>query len=98
MHKCLDPAAGDGGAVGSLAEGGRARKYRRTTKPTGPRTWRTRPDPFADVWDDICHWLAAAPERTAKSVFAELQQRSPGRYPAGQLRTLQRRVKEWRAR
>ncbi len=27
-----------------------------------------------------------------------MQQRYPGRYPDGQLRTLQHRVKEWRAR
>lgn len=29
-------------------------------------------------------------------VFAVLQQRCPGRFGAGQLRTLQRRVREWR--
>jgi hypothetical protein len=41
--------------------------------------------------------LEIAPERTAKAIFFELQRESPGRYPDGQLRTLQRRVKEWRA-
>jgi hypothetical protein len=41
--------------------------------------------------------LEVQPERTAKSVFQELQQRYPGQFPDVQLRTLQRRVKEWRA-
>ncbi len=79
------------------AETGR-RKYRRSRKPLGPRTYRTRPDPFAAVREEIHAWLAANPERTAKSILQELQQRYPGRYPDGQLRTLQHRVKEWRAR
>lgn len=72
------------------------RKYRRRT-PQVPRTWRTRADPFAAVWDEVCRRLEMAPERTAKAIFLELQQEHPGRYPHGQLRTLQRRVKEWRA-
>ena len=82
--------------VASAADG--PRKYRRSRKPTGPRTYRTRPDPFATAWDEIQVWLAAAPERTAKSIFQDLQRRYPGRYPDVQLRTLQRRVQEWRAR
>jgi hypothetical protein len=73
------------------------RKYHRTQKSLGPRTYRTRPDPFAADWTDITEWLAHQPERTAKSIFQELQQRSPGQYPDIQLRTLQRRVKDWRA-
>jgi hypothetical protein len=76
---------------------GRKRQYRRTPKSLGPRTYRTRPDAFAADWPDITEWLAHHPERTAKSIFQELQQRSPGQYPNAQLRTLQRRVKEWRA-
>jgi hypothetical protein len=74
------------------------RKYRRTKPNKGPRTYRTRPDPFADVWDEISTWLAATPERTAKSIFVELQERYPGRFADAQLRTLQRRVQEWRSR
>ena len=73
------------------------RKYRRSAKLPAPRGWRTRADPFAADWEDIAAWLAADPARTALSVFLELEQRFPGRYRAGQLRTLQRRVQEWRA-
>ncbi len=36
------------------------------------------------------------PDRTAKELFQRLQVEHPGRFPDGQLRTLQRRVKEWR--
>ena len=62
-----------------------------------PRWWRTRMDPFADVWAEIEHWLEAHPTRTAKSIFGELQQRYPDQYPDVQLRTLQRRIAKWRA-
>ena len=33
----------------------------------------------------------------AKTLFKDLQRRHPGKFQDGQLRTLQRRVKEWRA-
>ncbi|MCZ7570928.1 MAG: ISNCY family transposase [Ardenticatenaceae bacterium] len=87
----------DAAAQAESPEGRLKRKYHRTTKPQEPRWWRTRQDPFADVWDDVCQWLAARPERTAKSVLEELQQRYPDQFPDGQLRTLQRRVQGWRA-
>ncbi len=50
------------------------------------RYWRTREDPFEGVWGEIVVLLEAAPERTAKSVFGELQERYPGRFPDVQLR------------
>jgi len=75
----------------------RGPRQRKTRKPLGPRTWRTRVDPFADVWEEVALWLSARPERTARSVFEELRARAPDRYPPGQLRTLQRRVHDWRA-
>jgi hypothetical protein len=49
------------------------RKYHRAQKPQEPRWWRTRPDPFEPVWEEIGQWLATQPERTAKSVLLELQ-------------------------
>ena len=42
--------------------------------------------------------LTAHPERTAKAAFEHLQERYPGVFPATQVRTLQRRVQEWRMR
>ena len=64
---------------------------------TGPRTYRTRPDPFTDDWSLIERMLEAAPELEAKALFEWLQDRRPDRYQEGQLRTFQRRVSEWRA-
>jgi len=75
----------------------KARRYRRTKQPPAPHTWRTRADPFESVWADVCRWLAADPGRTAQSVLKELQERYPEQFPDSQLRTMQRRVREWRA-
>ena len=74
----------------------RSRRYHRTKQLQGPRTWRTRPDPFEPVWDEVCQWLAGNPGLTAQSVLSELQQRYPGQFPDAQLRTMQRRVRQWR--
>jgi hypothetical protein len=73
------------------------RKYRRTEKSKGPRLYRTRKDPFEAVWDEVCQWLTAHPERNGRSIFDELQQRYPGQFAAGQRRTLQRHIAVWRA-
>src|SRR5689334_10412273 len=53
-------------------------------------TWRTRPDPFAEVWEEIEQWLRVEPGLQAKTLFEHLQQREPGRFGEGQVRTLQR--------
>jgi len=37
------------------------------------------------------------PDATAKSLFERLEAAHPGRFTDGQLRTLQRRIKDWRA-
>ncbi|MFY0584387.1 IS21 family transposase [Cystobacter fuscus] len=61
------------------------------------RTWRTREDPFEEQWEGLAERLKEAPELEAKTLFEELCAREPGRYKPGQLRTLQRRVRQWRA-
>ena len=66
------------------------------TKSAKPRYWRTRKDPFKGLWYEILGWLHQTPYATAKSLFERLQHKYPGRFANGQLRTLQRRVKEWR--
>ena len=65
-------------------------------KPVEMRYWRTREDPFKEVWPDVLLWLQTDPDTTAKDLFERLQVQYPGKYRDGQLRTLQRRVKEWR--
>jgi len=61
------------------------------------RTWKTRANPFEEDWPKLLQLLENAPELEAKTLFEWLQGESPGRYQEGQLRTLQRRVREWRA-
>jgi transposase len=61
------------------------------------RTWRTREDPFGEDWPEIAERLSEAPELEAKALFEDLCERFSGRYQEGQLRTLQRRIKQWRA-
>lgn len=62
------------------------------------RTWRTRTDPFAAVWEsEIVPMLEAAPGLTAITLLEEMQQRHPGEYDSKLLRTLQRRVRSWSA-
>jgi len=78
-----------------------ARKYGELGKlPSQCRvehTWRTKPDPFEEVWSEIKPLLEMIPGLEVKTVFEDLQRRHPGRFADGQLRTLQRKVKVWRA-
>jgi len=78
-----------------------ARKYRSVGKlPQELRVdhfWRTREDPFDDFWAGLEAKLEVNPGLEAKTLFEDLQRRYPGRFNDGQLRTLQRRVKIWRA-
>jgi hypothetical protein len=78
-----------------------ARKYLRSGKlPSEMKTehtWRTRPDPFCGEWEWIRTQLENEPRLESKTLFEELQRRLPGVYQDGQLRTLQRRIKQWRA-
>lgn len=62
-----------------------------------PRDWKTRKDPFGDVWEvDVVKMLQGGVYQ-ATFILDELQKRYPGRYSNSTLRTLQRRIKEWRA-
>jgi transposase InsO family protein len=61
------------------------------------RDWRTREDPFAEHWPEVETHLVETPALEAKTIFELLIEKYPGRYEPGQLRTLQRRVKVWRA-
>ncbi len=77
-----------------------ARKYREGKMPAErrkERTWRTRMDPLAAVWAEIQRELERAPELQANTLLTILQERYPGQYGNELLRTMQRRVKRWRA-
>jgi len=78
-----------------------ARKYVRAGKlPSqmrAPRDWQTRQDPFTEHWPEVEAMLRDTPELEARTLFEQLCQKYPGRYEPGQVRTLQRRVRRWRA-
>ncbi len=62
------------------------------------RWWRTRSDPFEHAWGVVEGWLDDEPTATAKDLLMRLSVMLPDIYPSkAQLRTLQRRVKAWRA-
>ncbi|MEO6064517.1 MAG: IS21 family transposase [Lysobacterales bacterium] len=64
----------------------------------GPRPWRTRTDPLSAWWEsDIAPLLAAAPGLNAVTILEELQRRYPITVSPALLRTLQRRLRQWRA-
>lgn len=62
------------------------------------RDWTTRKDPFLQDWAAIEKMLKGSPALEAKTVFGELIEKYPKRYEPGQLRTLQRKVRVWRAK
>jgi transposase InsO family protein len=62
------------------------------------RHWRTRSDPFAEVWEaEIVRRLEQQPRLDATTLFEDLQDRHPGEYSNAKKRTFQRRVKAWKA-
>lgn len=78
-----------------------ARKYRDLGKLPSEiavdHHWRTRKDPFEEVWHEVHEHLELNPGLQAKALFGWLQRKYPGRFQDGQLRTFQRGVKAWRA-
>ena len=84
--------------LASLSTLWRSGEARPTHQPRPKRKhwWRSRMDPFEQVWPEVLVWLETEPNRTAKELFQRLQNTYPGDFADGQLRTLQRRVKDWR--
>lgn len=78
-----------------------ARRYMKAGKLPSelkqPRWWRTRKDPFAADWPAVAEMLEKTPELEAQTVLELLEGKHPGRYNEGHLRTLQRRIRRWRA-
>ena len=85
-------------ASNPLTENIHAYRYYHTNKKKKAvlRTWRTRKDPFENVWDEIRLRLELIPEMTAKDTIGWLMKKYPDQYNVGQIRTLQRRFSEWR--
>jgi transposase len=69
-------------------------------KETKPRAWRTRKDPFTEIWErEIVPLLVVDRDSVleATTLMQMLDEKYPGRFIAGQVRTLQRRLRDWRA-
>lgn len=76
-----------------------ARKYiqkKGVMKKPG-RDWKTRPDPFTEDWAELTQMLKRDPNLQAKTLMMWLIEKKPDEYRIGQLRTLQRKVRDWRA-
>jgi len=89
------------GAKANISSRKTVKKYEQQGEQPGekkkPRGYRTREDPFAGDWEKVEEKLRIAPELEAGTLFEWLSEEQPGKYQAGQLRTLQRRVSDWRA-
>ena len=87
-------------AMAGLSERSSRRIESSVTLPSqkSRRHWRSRPDPFAQVWDtEIVPLLQSAPTLMAITLLRKLQDDHPDRFPDGVLRTLQRHIRHWRA-
>ncbi|MHB2016370.1 MAG: IS21 family transposase [Candidatus Xenobia bacterium] len=80
-----------------------ARKFEHGGLPSTvrvPHTWRTREDPLAEFWEKhAVPLLTADPngQLQAKTILEELKAKCPEHCTDTHLRTVQRRVREWRA-
>ncbi len=66
-------------------------------KPKQVRTWRTRVNPFADVWAEVVEKLDDRNALQIKDLFEYLRKKHPNKWKKSQLRTLQRLIRKWRA-
>ncbi len=84
--------------LGGLRTAWRGGEVRPTAQPKPKaKRGRRRPDPLAAVAGQLHGWFAAEPWRTSRELLGRLQAEVPDTYPEKLLRTLQRRVKQWRS-
>jgi len=94
---CTQETAAAKGGI-SVRSGRRIEKGEHQPKRARPHDWRTREDPLVDVWDsELVPMLERQPQLQALTLLEYLQQQYPGQYGRSVLRTLQRRVQQWRA-
>jgi len=81
----------------SAATGYRFEQDRRLPSQTTTVRDRRRPDPLADIFDaEVVPMLLAAPGLRPVALFEEMQRRHPD-LASGVRRTLERRIRSWRA-
>lgn len=91
--------------VTSAAKAGFSERTGRTFEKEGiapsqreKKQWRRRQDPFAEVWDEVVvPLLEVSPFLIGINLLEHLQDLYPGCYPDRHLRSLQRRIKKWKA-
>ena len=67
-------------------------------QPQRGRSWRTRADPLAEVWQSVLvPMLEKAPQLEPQTLLLHLEQIRPGEEWSRRKRTLQRRVEQWQA-
>jgi len=82
----------------SVRSGRRIERSLITPRPKANRDWRTREDPLEAVWErELLPLLEAEPELTGITLLEYLEEHYPTVYDQRVLRTLQRRVKQWKA-
>ena len=91
-----DVAAAKAGMSLSTAKRYLRMKGRRKKAHKKPRTWRTREDPFKEVWPVVREMLERDSGLEAKTLMSWLLAQYPGKFDPGQERTLRRRVHDWR--
>src|SRR6516225_6378994 len=102
-RKLMEGKTQEGAAAAAGISERSARRWQKGSYPSQrrkPHTWRTRDDPFVEVFDAEIVPLLEADSRgvlEATTILAELQRRHPGEFLQGQVRTLQRRLRQWRA-
>jgi hypothetical protein len=73
------------------------RAGKRPSELKAVREWRTRPDPFAEVWPAVEARRREAPGLWVRTLFEEWQEQYGERFQPGPRRTLYRRVPRGRA-
>jgi len=80
-----------------------ARNWQRGPLPSekkGVRYWRTRLDPFVEVWSEEIEPILRRDldgVMRATTILEWLEERHPGKFNRVQIRSLQRRLRDWRA-
>jgi len=81
----------------SERSGRRIEKGERHSVP-GERHWRTREDPLEAIWEkELVPLLENEAQLTGLTLWEYLEDEHAGKFPFSVLRTLQRRVKHWKA-
>lgn len=82
----------------SVRSGRRIENASATPRAKSDRNWRTREDPLDAVWEtELVPLLQSEPELTGTTLLEYLEEHYPTHYDQRILRTLQRRVKQWKA-